>query len=58
MVNVNVKANNIWKGLSGFLHIENLLNTEYYGQTINANWGSPKILQDLRRIDFGIEVRF
>ncbi|MEJ5317317.1 MAG: TonB-dependent receptor [Tenuifilum sp.] len=58
LVNVNVKANNIWKGLSGFLHIENLLNTEYYGQTINANWGSPKILQDLRRIDFGIEIRF
>jgi outer membrane receptor for ferrienterochelin and colicin len=58
LVNLNVRMNNIFKGLSGFLHIENLFNTEYYGQTINANWGSPKILQDLRRIDFGIEIRF
>ena|GEM_PF-1785029 len=58
LVNLNLRVNNIWQGLSGFLHIENLFNAEYYGQTINANWGSPKILQDLRRIDFGIEIRF
>lgn len=58
MVNLHIRLNNIWQGVSGFLHIKNLLNTEYYGQTINANWGSPKILQDLRRIDFGIDIRF
>ncbi len=58
LLNLNLRVNNIWQGLSGFLHVENLLNTEYYGQTINANWGSPKILQDLRRIDFGVELRF
>lgn len=58
VLNLNIRLNNIWQGVSGFFHVENLLNTEYYGQTINANWGSPKILQDLRRIDFGIDIRF
>lgn len=58
LVNVHLLVSNVWQGLSGFVHVENLLNKEYYGQTINANWGSPKILQDLRRIDVGVELRF
>ncbi len=58
LVNMNLRANNIWKGISCFVHVENLLNQEYYGQTINANWGSPMILQDMLRIDFGVEFKF
>ncbi len=58
IVNMNIRFNDIRNGVSAFLHIKNLFNHEYYGQTINANWGSPKILQDLRRIDVGLEIIF
>lgn len=58
LLNLHLRVNNIWRGFSCFLHVENMLNNEYYGQTINANWGSPKILQDLRRIDFGVDLKF
>lgn len=56
--NLNLRINDIWKGFSLFIHAKNFLNKEFYGQTINANWGDPKILQDMRRIDFGIEYNF
>ena len=55
LVNLNLRINNIWEGFSAFARVNNLFNKEYYGQTINANWGSPRILQDLRRIDIGIQ---
>ncbi len=38
--------------------VNNLFNTEYYGQSITANWGSPMILQDLRRFLFGMNTIF
>ncbi|MBU1101468.1 MAG: TonB-dependent receptor [Bacteroidetes bacterium] len=58
LINLNLRAANIFDGLSINLHIKNLLNQEYYGQTINATWGSPKILQDLRRIEIGFQYGF
>ncbi len=58
IVNLNLRINNIWEGFSLFIHAKNFLNKEYYGQTINANWGDPKILQDMRRIDIGLEYSF
>lgn len=54
-VNINARYNNIYRGLSVYAKIRNLFDKEYYGQTINAQWGSPLILQDLRRIDLGFE---
>lgn len=58
LINLNLRLNNIYNSLSLYCRIKNILNTEYYGQTINAHWGSPMILQDLRRIDFGVEFNF
>ena len=58
LLNVNLRANDIWQGISFYLRVKNLLDKEYYGQTINAQWGSPMILQDMRRIDAGIDYEF
>ncbi|GAB4336820.1 MAG: hypothetical protein Kow0037_18570 [Calditrichia bacterium] len=58
LFNLNARIKNILPGFSLFGYVKNLLNTEYYGQTINAAWGSPKILQDLRRITVGLEYEF
>ncbi len=58
LVNAHLRANHLAEHLSAFLHIHNLFNTEYYGQTINAEWGSPRILQDLRRITIGVEYQY
>lgn len=58
LLNINLRANNIYKGISIYLNIKNLLDKEYYGQTINAQWGSPMVLQDKRRINFGLEYDF
>jgi outer membrane receptor protein involved in Fe transport len=56
--NPNLRANHLINGINAYLTVKNLLNREYYGQTLNAEWGSPKILQDLRRVTFGIEYEF
>ncbi len=58
LVHLNIRFNQPVKGLSFFVRVKNLLNQKYYGQTINAAWGNPKILQDLRRIDAGIHYEF
>jgi len=58
LTNLNIRLNNLFDSLSMYLRIKNLFNHEYYGQTINAHWGSPMVLQDLRRVDFGIELSF
>lgn len=58
LMNVNLRVNRVHNGLSLFVKITNLLNKEYYGQSITANWGSPKILQNMRRIEAGIEYSF
>ncbi len=55
LVNITLRASGIGDGLNAFVRITNVFNAEYYGQTINAGWGSPKVLQDMRRIDAGIE---
>ena len=56
LADCNFRVNDIFKGFSLYLTVHNVFNTEYYGQTINAQWGSPKVLQDLRRITGGIEI--
>lgn len=58
MLNLNIRANDLYKGISLYLNIKNALDKEYYGQTINAQWGSPLVLQDMRRINFGLEYNF
>ncbi len=58
LTNLNIRLNNLYDGLDLYLHIKNLFDSEYYGQTINAAWGSPKILQDLRRIEIGFDYEF
>lgn len=58
LTNINLRANKIFNGISLWARVNNLFNTEYYGQSITANWGSPMILQDLRRFLFGIEYNF
>jgi len=57
-VDLNLRANHLINGINAYLTVKNLLNREYYGQTLNAEWGSPKILQDLRRVTLGIEYEF
>ncbi len=56
--NLNIRVNEIFPGINGWLRVNNLLDREYYGQTINATWGTPKILQDMRRIDVGVEYTY
>ncbi len=58
LVNLNLRLNRLAEGVSVFLRVKNLFNRKYYGQTINAAWGNPKVLQDLRRIDAGIHYEF
>ena len=58
LVNAHITANHLAEHLSAYLHIHNLFNTEYYGQTINAEWGSPRILQNLRRITIGVRYQY
>jgi len=58
LTNLNIRLNNLFDSFSMYLRIKNLFNHEYYGQTINAQWGSPMVLQDMRRIDLGIELSF
>jgi hypothetical protein len=55
LTNINLRINNLLMGLVFNVRIKNVFNVKYYGQTINAQWGSPVILQDLRRIDAGLE---
>lgn len=58
LINCNLRINQIQKGISCFFKVSNLLDKEYYGQSITANWGSPKILQNMRRIEAGLEYSF
>jgi len=58
LINAHLRVNHLAEHVSAYLHIHNLFNTEYYGQTINAEWGSPRILQDLRRITIGVEYQY
>jgi len=58
LTNFNIRLNNLFKSFSMYLRIKNLFDIKYYGQTINAQWGSPMVLQDMRRIDLGIEFNF
>jgi len=58
LVNINFRVNKIFNGVSLYSKVTNLLDKEYYGQSITANWGSPKILQNLRRIEAGFEYSF
>ncbi|MBU1094849.1 MAG: TonB-dependent receptor [Bacteroidetes bacterium] len=55
LTNINLRINQLLMGLVFNVRIKNVFNVKYYGQTINAQWGSPVILQDLRRIDAGLE---
>lgn len=56
--NLHFRLNNIINKLDIYLNIKNLFDKEYYGQTISANWGDPKILQDMRRIDLGFQINY
>lgn len=56
--NFNFRYNKIISQLDFYITVKNLFNIKYYGQAISANWGSPKILQDLRRFTFGVEYGF
>ncbi|KAB2842377.1 MAG: TonB-dependent receptor, partial [Melioribacteraceae bacterium] len=58
LLNLNFRINDLFNGMSLYCNIKNALDKEYYGQTINAQWGSPMVLQDMRRINFGIEYDF
>lgn len=58
LFNVNIRLNELFEAFSTYLRVKNIFNTEYYGQTINAQWGSPMILQDMRRFDLGLELNF
>jgi len=58
LFNLNIRLNKLFDSFSTYLRVKNVFNTEYYGQTINAQWGSPMILQDMRRFDLGFEVNF
>ena len=58
LMNINLMVNNLYPGLNFYITVKNLLDSEYYGQTINAAWGSPKILQDLRRMEVGFDYEF
>lgn len=56
LADLNFRINEIYKGVAAYLTVRNLFDKEYYGQTINAQWGSPKVLQDLRRITIGMDI--
>ena len=56
LADVNMRVQNIYPGLSVYFTVRNIFNKKYYGQTINAQWGSPKVLQDLRRLTLGLEL--
>ncbi|OGU35847.1 MAG: hypothetical protein A2068_06110 [Ignavibacteria bacterium GWB2_35_6b] len=58
LLNLNFRINDLYEGMSFYCNIKNALDNEYYGQTINAQWGSPVVLQDMRRINLGIEYDF
>ncbi len=58
LFNVSLRTNKIFNGISLWGRVTNIFNTKYYGESITANWGSPMILQDLRRLLFGIEYNF
>ncbi len=56
-LNAHFRLNDVYKGLSFFARVRNVLGEEYYGQSITANWGSPHVLQDKRRVMVGLEYR-
>lgn len=56
LADMNLRVQEIYPGLSVYFTVRNIFNKTYYGQTINAQWGSPKVLQDLRRMTLGIEL--
>ncbi|MBU1679851.1 MAG: TonB-dependent receptor plug domain-containing protein [Bacteroidetes bacterium] len=58
LANANLRVNNILDGFSIYVRVKNIFDNEYYGQTINAQWGAPVVLQDMRRIDLGFDYEF
>ncbi len=58
LFNASLRLNKIFNGISLWGRVTNIFDTKYYGESITANWGSPMILQDLRRFLLGIEYNF
>lgn len=58
LANINLRINKVLGGISIWGRVTNLFNNHHYGESITANWGSPMILQDLRRILIGMEYNF